>query len=291
MRRLTAALLITTALGAVAQAQTTPAAPPLAPAVTPATPATPPATPAMAMAAPAGTDEQMAADARARTEEGDRAAMFEAHLAALHAGLTLDSDQEKLWPPVEKAIRGYAKMRTEMRDRRMDAAQSRDDQQPDENPIAALKSYSDGQLERAQALKALAEAAEPLYAALKDGQKHRIPMLLKDMTPQHGPIAMMIDRLGGETNEGTRAEDGMDRHRGRGWHEGEERRGERDWGDREWGDEGHGPGWGHWRHDEGGRRLGGDEDRDHGRDQGDERGEGRPRDGSPMRNGGDSQLF
>ena len=35
----------------------------------------------------------------------DRAAFTDARIAALHAGLKLTPDQEKLWPPVEAAIR------------------------------------------------------------------------------------------------------------------------------------------------------------------------------------------
>ncbi|KTT15071.1 hypothetical protein SB14R_23945, partial [Pseudomonas oryzihabitans] len=41
----------------------------------------------------------------------DRAAFLDARIAAVHAGLKLTADQEKLWPPVEAAVRGFAKMR------------------------------------------------------------------------------------------------------------------------------------------------------------------------------------
>ena len=41
----------------------------------------------------------------------DRTAFADARIAAVHAGLTLTPDQEKLWPPVEKAIRDFAKLR------------------------------------------------------------------------------------------------------------------------------------------------------------------------------------
>jgi hypothetical protein len=35
----------------------------------------------------------------------DRAAFADARIAAVHAGLKLNADQEKLWPPVEAAVR------------------------------------------------------------------------------------------------------------------------------------------------------------------------------------------
>src|ERR1700758_5386115 len=41
----------------------------------------------------------------------DRAAFADARIAAIHAGLKLTPDQEKLWPPVESAVREFAKMR------------------------------------------------------------------------------------------------------------------------------------------------------------------------------------
>src|SRR5438477_642966 len=41
----------------------------------------------------------------------DRAAFTDARIAAVHAGLKLNPDQEKLWPPVEAAVRDFAKLR------------------------------------------------------------------------------------------------------------------------------------------------------------------------------------
>ena len=40
----------------------------------------------------------------------DRAAFLDARLAALHAGLELTADQDKLWPPVEQALRDFSKL-------------------------------------------------------------------------------------------------------------------------------------------------------------------------------------
>jgi hypothetical protein len=46
-----------------------------------------------------------------RMNPEDRAAFADARIAAVHAGLKLSADQEKLWPPVEAAVREFAKLR------------------------------------------------------------------------------------------------------------------------------------------------------------------------------------
>src|ERR1700741_2219284 len=47
----------------------------------------------------------------AKISPEDRAAFVDARIAAVHAGLKLTADQEKLWPPVEAAVRDFAKLR------------------------------------------------------------------------------------------------------------------------------------------------------------------------------------
>src|SRR6266404_3167757 len=66
----------------------------------------------------------------------DRAAFVDARIAAVHAGLKLTADQEKLWPPVEVAVRDFAKLRIDRANARMNA-QSGDAQKPDD-PVARL---------------------------------------------------------------------------------------------------------------------------------------------------------
>ena len=46
-----------------------------------------------------------------RLSPQDRAAFVDAKIAAVHAGLQLTPDQEKNWPPVEAAVRDFAKQR------------------------------------------------------------------------------------------------------------------------------------------------------------------------------------
>ena len=50
---------------------------------------------------------------RWRPGAADIAAFGDARIAALHAGLKLTAEQEKLWPPVEAALRDLAKQRSE----------------------------------------------------------------------------------------------------------------------------------------------------------------------------------
>lgn len=101
----------------------------------------------------------------------DRAAFLNARIAALHAGLDLTPDQEKLWPPVETALRDFKKLVWTQRQ------QFREEEHP-HDPIARLQLRGDNMIARGQALKKIADAAAPLYAKLSDAQKHRLPILM-----------------------------------------------------------------------------------------------------------------
>src|ERR1700724_2438109 len=57
----------------------------------------------------------------------DKAALVDARIAAVKAGLKLNPDQEKLWPPVETAVRDFAKLRIDRANARMNA--QKDDSQ------------------------------------------------------------------------------------------------------------------------------------------------------------------
>jgi zinc resistance-associated protein len=125
-----------------------------------------------------GMDMEGYAASHPRFSAADRAAFFDAHLAGLHAGLTLTPEQEKLWPPVEAALRAGAKAAE-------DRAESEHNAPHPANAIAWLRKLSDEDTAKGQTLKALADAAEPLYNSLTDDQKHRLPFLLHGIRP-HG---------------------------------------------------------------------------------------------------------
>lgn len=114
-----------------------------------------------------------------RMSAEDRAAFADARIAAVHAGLKLNADQEKLWPPVEAAVREFAKLRIDRANARMNAP--RDDasrQQPDD-PVSRLRDRADTMATTAAAMKKIAEAADPLYKTLDDGQKRRLAILTR----------------------------------------------------------------------------------------------------------------
>jgi LTXXQ motif family protein len=109
----------------------------------------------------------------------DRAAFADAKIAAIHAGLKLTPDQEKLWPPVETAVRDFAKMRIDRANARMkaEADDQQKDQPKDEDPLVRLRERADNMAETAVALKKIADAADPLYKTLDEGQKRRLAFL------------------------------------------------------------------------------------------------------------------
>lgn len=138
---------------------------------------------ALAQGAPQGRD-QMGDQARfergPRMSPEDRAAFTDARIAALHAGLKLTADQEKLWPPVEQAIRNLSKVRQDAMAQRRERFMAMRDQSQRNIPDQ-LRFMADRQAASADALHKLADAMTPLYAALDDGQKHRLTVLARGL--------------------------------------------------------------------------------------------------------------
>jgi hypothetical protein len=145
-----------------------------------------------------------------RMNPEDSAAFADARIAAVHAGLKLTPDQEKLWPPVETAVRDFAKLRIDRANARMNAqrddskdAQKQDSQKPDD-PVARLRDRADTMATTAAAMKKIADAADPLYKTLDDGQKRRLAILTR------------MEHRSGEGWRHRGYERGMDGDRGRG---------------------------------------------------------------------------
>jgi hypothetical protein len=107
----------------------------------------------------------------------DKAAFADARIAAVHAGLKLTPDQEKLWPPVETAARDFAKLRIDRANARMKAREESKDAQMPDDPVARLRERADRMATTAVAMKKIADAADPLYKTLDDGQKRRLAVL------------------------------------------------------------------------------------------------------------------
>lgn len=109
-----------------------------------------------------------------RMSPEDRSAYADARIAAVHAGLRLTADQEKLWPPVEAAVREFAKLRIDRANARMNPPS--DDSRRDD-PLARLRDRAETMATTAAAMKKIAEAADPLYKTLDDAQKRRLTFL------------------------------------------------------------------------------------------------------------------
>jgi hypothetical protein len=106
----------------------------------------------------------------------DRQAFSDARIAAVHAGLKLTPDQEKLWPAVENAVRDFAKMRIDRANARM-GAQDEPRGRSVDDPVTRLRERADAMAESAAAMKKIADAADPLYKTLDDAQKRRLAIL------------------------------------------------------------------------------------------------------------------
>jgi hypothetical protein len=111
-----------------------------------------------------------------RMNPEDMSAFADARIAALKAGLKLSAEQEKLWPPVETAMRDLAKKRI---DRIQQFRAEQRDRQDPPNPIERLRRGADVMSEAGADLKRLADAADPLYKSLDDAQKRRFDALAR----------------------------------------------------------------------------------------------------------------
>jgi zinc resistance-associated protein len=142
----------------------------------------------------------------------DMEAFADARIAALHAGLKLSADQERLWPSVEEAIRGLVKLRRDQarafRERREAGGRG---EARDDLP-GMLRAMADRQGARAEAIRKLADAAAPLYATFDEGQKRRLRILTRHIRPGGMMRHAWRGRMGGPERDGM----GRDGRMGRG---------------------------------------------------------------------------
>lgn len=129
-------------------------------------------TTAVMLAGTAITGAAVARDRSDRTELTagqitDRAA---ARAAQMKADLRLTPEQEKNWPAFETAVVDMWKKRTEARIAWRTAHAK---QQDSVDVIDEMRKDADQQIDEANARKKVADAAQPLYSGLDDGQKRR----------------------------------------------------------------------------------------------------------------------
>jgi hypothetical protein len=111
---------------------------------------------------------------RGRFSPEDMSAFMDAHIAALKAGLKLSAEQERLWPPIEGAIRNLTGLHlTHMQAMRQTRAMMASD------PVGLLRGMADHMSQGADAMRKLADAAAPLYSTLDEGQKRRLQVLVR----------------------------------------------------------------------------------------------------------------
>jgi hypothetical protein len=157
----------------------------------------------------------------------DRAALLDARLAGLKAGLKLSPDQDKLWPPFEAAVRDATKWRMDQMMALLDRARKPDADRADRTmdmsragpavlPLDRLEVMAQHMTDRGAALKKFVDAAKPLYASLDESQKRLFSMLGGDVlvTPHgHGMGTIGDERMRGHGcmmgHQGTMGHEGM----------------------------------------------------------------------------------
>jgi hypothetical protein len=144
--------------------------------------------PTLALAAEG--DQQASHAERMQRWTADRETMLDAKLAGMKAGLRLTTDQEKLWPPFESAVKDADKSRMDAMSEmmRMGAQGER------MSPVDRLEAMSDRLSRGATNVKKIADAAKPLYDALDESQKHKFGMLGRMLMPERSRFAMDMMR-------------------------------------------------------------------------------------------------
>jgi hypothetical protein len=126
---------------------------------------------------PAAASEQNAGPA-----DNQIANEVDARIAHLKAHLNLSVDQEKNWPGLQSALHDYGvgQLKHAIENENRPSRREREQQARERpNDIAVLRTMADNLTARGASLKKLADAAEPLYATLDDGQKHELFQFLR----------------------------------------------------------------------------------------------------------------
>ena len=131
--------------------------------------------------------------------------MLDAHLAGMKAALKLTPDQEKNWAAFEASVRDAAPARRDTMRAMRDVA--RGDERP--SPIERMTSMADRLAKTSTEIKAIADAAKPLYDSLDDGQRRHFGPLMATLIehgPRHGammgPGGMMMGPHGDDQRHG-----------------------------------------------------------------------------------------
>ena len=149
--------------------------------------------------APAASQDQGRQDRRPRMSQDDFNRLVDARIASIKAGLKLTPDQERLWTPVETAIRTSA----EQRFSRFEQRPTREQRQSTDF-MQRLERRSTMMNEGAQRSASVTTALRPLWDTFSEDQKRIAPRLMREAVNLDGP--RWNDR-------GGRRGHGPDRHR------------------------------------------------------------------------------
>jgi len=147
--------------------------------------------------APAASQDQGQQNRRPRLSQDDYNRLVDARIAAIKAGLKLSADQERLWTPVETAIRTSASERYT----RMQQFRENRDQRRSMDLMQRLEQRSTRLNQNAERSAALTTALRPLWDSFSEDQKRIAPRLMREA----------INGGWGER----RGRGGRDRHHGR----------------------------------------------------------------------------
>ncbi|MGO4574290.1 Spy/CpxP family protein refolding chaperone [Microvirga sp. 2TAF3] len=116
---------------------------------------------------------------RPQMSRADFDSLTDARIAAIQAGLKLTPDQQKLWGPVEQALRAQAATRIQR------IEEFRQQRSRTERPdlMQRLELRSTAATKNAENLNALSTAMKPLWASLDDRQKRLLPILINAGRP------------------------------------------------------------------------------------------------------------
>lgn len=114
--------------------------------------------------------------------------MLDAHLAGMKAALKLTPDQEKNWAAFEAAVREAAQARRDAMQAMREA--NRGDERP--SPIERMNTMADRLAKASTDIKAIANAAKPLYDSLDDLQKRHFGPLMATLIERGGRHGAMM---------------------------------------------------------------------------------------------------
>ena len=132
--------------------------------------------------APAASQDRGRQDRRPRMSQDDFNRLVDARVASIKAGLKLSGDQERLWAPVETAIRTSATERFT----RFEQRPTREQRQSADF-MQRLERRSSMRTEGAQRSAALTTALRPLWDTFSEDQKRIAPRLLREAVDSNGP--------------------------------------------------------------------------------------------------------